>query len=77
MMLGFLVVDEPGRRREAEALLPGGSLAPVAAAVERALHFYVNTGSITPQAEASLRQLVAALRAESPSQEDRGPSSQI
>lgn len=74
MMLGFLVVDDPGRRREAEALLPGGSLAPVAAAVERALHFYMNTGSITAQAAASLRKLVDALRAEGPSQADGSPS---
>ena len=63
MMLGFLVVDDPIRRREAEALLPGHSLGSVASAVERALHFYVNTGAITVQAEASLRQLVASLRA--------------
>ena len=64
MMLGFLAVGDAGVRAEAAALLPGCSLAPVASAVERALHFYVNTGSITAQAEGSLRQLVAALRAE-------------
>ena len=70
MILGFLVADDPERRREAESMLPGCTLGPVAAAVERALHFYVNTGSITTEAAASLRKLVAALREGVSSQED-------
>ena len=63
ILLGFLVEGCPAARREAAALLPGASLAPVVAAVERCLHFYVSTGAITKGNEDSLRGLLASLQA--------------
>lgn len=62
MLLGFIVADDVALRSRAAAALPGGSLAPVATAVERCLHFYVAVGAMPADNERSLRQLVASLR---------------
>ena len=60
-LCGFLVVDDAALRSEAAALLPGQTLEPLVSAIQRMLHFYVNTGTIVQQAEARLRDLVTAL----------------
>lgn len=39
-----LLQDNREARAQAAALLPGGSLEPVVAAVERCLHFYITAG---------------------------------
>ena len=64
MLLGFLVADEPALRAAAAGVLPGRSLEPVAAAVERCLQFYLAVGAMTADNEASLRALVVSLRQE-------------
>jgi len=60
-LCGFLIVDDAALREEAAALLRGRTLEPLVSAIQRMLHFYVNTGSIIQQAEARLRDLVDAL----------------
>jgi hypothetical protein len=60
-LCGFLVVEDAVLRKEAAALLPGRTLEPLVSAIQRMLHFYVNTGTIVQQAEARLRELVTAL----------------
>ena len=60
-LCGFLIVDDAGLRIEAAAKLRGCSLEPLVSAIQRMLHFYVNTGTIVQQAEARLRELVDAL----------------
>ena len=60
-LCGFLIVDDAALREEAAALLRGRTLEPLVSAIQRMLHFYVNTGSIVQQAEARLRDLVDAL----------------
>jgi hypothetical protein len=62
MLLGFLVAEDAQLRSEAAAVLPGGSLAPVATAVEQCLHFYLAVGAMPAENEQSLRQLVTSLR---------------
>jgi hypothetical protein len=63
ILLGFLVEGDQAARAEAAALLPGGAgLAPVVAAVERCLAFYVSAGAITKGSERSLRELLQSLR---------------
>lgn len=66
MLLGFLVAEDAALRREAAAALPGGSLAPVAAAVEQCLHFYLAVGAMPADNEQSLRRLVVSLRQQDP-----------
>ena len=60
-LCGFLVMEDAALRKEAAALLPGQTLEPLVSAIQRMLHFYVNTGTIVQQAEARLRELVTAL----------------
>eukprot|EP00887_Chlorella_sp_A99_P003842 scaffold11.g3842.t1 len=62
ILLGFLVEGSPDARREAAALLPTHSLAPVAAAVARCFHFYLSAGAMTKGSEDSLRRLLASLQ---------------
>lgn len=66
MLLGFIVADDAALRQQAAAALPGGSLAPVATAVEQCLQFYVAVGAMPEENERSLRQLVASLRQQQP-----------
>lgn len=42
----LLLQDNAEARAQAAALLPGGSLEPVVAAVERCLHFYITAGGL-------------------------------
>ena len=55
MLLGFLVQASPQAQREAAARLPGASLAPLAAAVERCLLFYVTAGKPAKGAQRCVR----------------------
>ena len=63
LLLGFLVAQDPTLRAEAAAAMPGNSLDPVVAGVQRCLRFYMDTGAITERTEASLRSLLADLEA--------------
>ena len=60
-LCGFLVVEDAALRKEAAVILPGRTLEPLVSAIQRMLHFYVNTGTIVHQAEARLRELVTVL----------------
>ena len=60
-LCGFLIVDDDSLRTEAAAMLQNCTLEPLVSAIQRMLHFYVNTGTIIQQAEARLRELVNAL----------------
>lgn len=62
ILLGFLIDGDAGAQSEAAALLPGGTLDPVIAAVARCLQFYINAGAITSKTEGSLRRLLASLK---------------
>ena len=66
-MLGFLVEGDQQAQAEAAKLLPGGTMAPVVAAVRRCLHFYVTAGALTQHTETSLRELLASLQGSSAS----------
>ncbi|KAK9817241.1 hypothetical protein WJX72_011651 [[Myrmecia] bisecta] len=61
VLLGFLLERDLSLRPVAAALMPEGSLDPVISAIHRCLQFYVQTGSITQQTEASLRNLLTTL----------------
>ena len=61
ILLGFLIEGDTVAQGEAAELLPGKSLVPVIAAVQRCLNFYVNAGAVTQRTEASLRALLASL----------------
>jgi hypothetical protein len=62
ILLGFLIEGDRGAQAEAALLLPGKTIAPVAAAVARCLQFYVSAGAITKSTEDSLRALLASLK---------------
>ena len=61
LLIGFLVGPAPQLRDEATAALPGGSLEPVRAGVQRCLKFYLDAGAITERTEESLRNLLSSL----------------
>jgi len=63
MLLGFLVEPDAALRQRAAAMLPGGTLQPVIAAVEKCLEFYTRTDTITEATGAKLRDLIASLKA--------------
>lgn len=62
ILLGFLVEGDQTAQVEAAALLPGGTLKSVVAAVQRCLQFYVTAGALTQHTENSLRALLASLQ---------------
>ena len=72
-LCGFLIVDEPALREEAAAMLRGRTLEPLVSAIQRMLHFYVNTGSIVQKAEARLRELVDALSGSAAEGDEQAP----
>ncbi|KIY96796.1 hypothetical protein MNEG_11166 [Monoraphidium neglectum] len=61
MLLGFLLRGSPGLQHAAAARLAGGSLEPVAAAIQRCLAFYVTAGAITEGTRGKLVQLLEEL----------------
>jgi len=63
ILLGFLVEGDRAAQAEAAATLPGGTMAPVVAAIRRCFQFYVTAGALAQHTEASLRDLIASLQA--------------
>jgi hypothetical protein len=61
MLLCFLLRGSPGLQHAAAARLAGGSLEPVAAAIQRCLAFYVTAGAITEGTRGKLVQLLEEL----------------
>lgn len=62
MLLGFLIEEDSSLRQQAASLLPGGTLEPIVAAVEKCLEFYVRADAITDSSSTKLKNLVASLR---------------
>ena len=61
MLAGFLLRGSPQLQAVAAALLPGGTLDGVVAAIQRCLAFYVTAGAITEGTRDKLLQLLAEL----------------